>query len=150
VLSLHACTATTAVTNNNNRVKVLPDSADETALADPTCAFIKITSVKPRVEVFDDGEGARVFSFSTPFTSSGKVSLRLSLLSTCCTYDVPLIVELLLVVVAMFKQHAGVSSLLLSALLPAYETNQCYSHCLLFAAITLSLLLYATLASITC
>eukprot|EP00953_Heterococcus_sp_UTEX-ZZ885_P022752 12569-Heterococcus_DN1.PRE.5 len=57
---------------------MLPDSADETALADPTWAFVKVTSVKPRVEVFDDGEGARVFSFSTPFTSSGKVACRMA------------------------------------------------------------------------
>lgn len=71
-------------------VKVLPDSADEAALAaDPSCtsAFVKITSLKPRIEVFGEGEGARAFLFSTPFTSSGKVrGVRMAILlshNTC-------------------------------------------------------------------
>ncbi|CAN0055320.1 unnamed protein product [Pylaiella littoralis] len=55
------------------KVKVLPDSADEALVADETLAYIKITSVKPVVEVFDAGEGALRFTFHTPFTSAGKV-----------------------------------------------------------------------------
>lgn len=56
-----------------SQVKVLPDSVDEALVTDDTLAYIKITSVKPVVEVFDAGEGASKFTFHTPFTAGGKV-----------------------------------------------------------------------------
>jgi hypothetical protein len=50
----------------------MPDSATEETLTDMTYAYVKITSVKPMVEVFEEGEGAKCFTFNTPFTSKGK------------------------------------------------------------------------------
>jgi hypothetical protein len=73
-------------------LQVLPDSADEAKMAsDPACvnAFVKITSIKPRVEVIGDGEGARVFTFSTPFTSSGKVRVRILPFLVCHIQSLP-------------------------------------------------------------
>ncbi|CAM9251564.1 unnamed protein product [Ascophyllum nodosum] len=55
------------------KVKALPDSADEALVEDETLAYIKITSIKPVVEVFEAGEGAIKFTFHTPFTSGGKI-----------------------------------------------------------------------------
>ncbi|CAM9401011.1 unnamed protein product [Chrysoparadoxa australica] len=55
-----------------DKVKVLPDSADESTLDDSPFANVKITSIKPRVDVFEAGEGAKIFNFSTPFTVGKK------------------------------------------------------------------------------